>query len=175
MVHTNMLADQRDFNLLFLAVESGQTQLMNHLLDLCDIKSTAEGRTVADIAYNLNHFEILSILLKENSRFPIDFKIPKNVETPESLMNFIETTKKMHEAIYALDESSVIEIIEKNPNLRFFYDTDNNSAMAVAITSKAFEIYKIFLSKNITLGPHEIISDLLSHLTTKQRAKLGEE
>lgn len=168
-----LLTDEREYSLLHLAAELGKLELADFLLDICDINYSVHGKMAIDLAYEKEHFETVLMLLKNNSRFPLNFSIPKDFEMPVGLKKFIDVCKTIHEAITKHDIETVSSIIDEYFNLNFFYNLKNHSALAIALTSKSFEIYKMLMEKNVILGPHEIITDLLLKLSETERENLS--
>lgn len=168
-----MLADHRSYNLLFLAIEAAKHDIVRILANVCDIKDSIDGKTAADVAYLNENYEILLILLKANSRFPLNFNVmSKDVSLPNGLRRFLLVSSSMHIAIRDQNTTEVLHIIQDNPGLKFFYNTLNESALGIAIKTNSCKIYKIMIDRNLSLGPHEILNDLLENLTESQKKDL---
>lgn len=169
-VFSYLLADDQSQNLLILAASDGRLELVKYLLEICDMNNFVRGKLAIDFAFSKNQCETVFLLLNENSRFPQDFKVADSMT--DELLSFVDSSKKLHSAIESHDLVMVEEIVDKNSNLKFLYSTENVSALSAALTSGAFEIYKLLMTKNVTFGPHEIFEDLLEQLSESQKEEL---
>lgn len=168
-----MITNPQERNLLLSAAENGNAKIVKFLLQTFDVNHTVKKKSAIDLAYEKKHFDVILVLLKANSRFPLNIKIYRGSQRiPDDLRKFIESCMEMHEAIDSLNEEKVLKVIEENPHVRHFYDRDNNSVLATAIRKHALSVYKLLITKNICLGPHEILDDILRDLSKRQRREL---
>lgn len=169
-----MLSDFRPFNLLFLAAESGKFSIVQYLLKHFNVNQEINHKIPADLAYEINSYETISILVHANSRFPRNFNV--NIENlPLNLRTFIIANLSMHNAIHSANFEVISQIITENKSIKYFFNHLNNeSALAVALRSKKFQIYKLLITKNVTLGPHETFEEIVGKLSKTARRELTE-
>jgi hypothetical protein len=171
-VSFDMLCDFRMYNLLFLAAEVGKSSIVKFLLKHFDVNAEVSQKIAADLAYEAQSYDTLLILLQANSRFPRNLINIGNL--PVELRKFIVISRSMHEAISSGHEDEILDLLSENRNLKHFFDLNNNSAIAVSLRIEAFNIYKLLVIKNISLGQHESIDEVFQHLTESQRKQLSE-
>lgn len=70
--------------------------------------------------------------------------------------------------------SKFLKILNQNQNLKFFYDTQNNSALSLALKLKKFNLTNFLISKNIFLASHEILSEITKNFKLSDRIKFQE-
>lgn len=167
------LGDSRGFNLLFLAAESGNTEVVEFLVLNYgfDVNFIVDEKTPADVAYENGHFEALLALLKMNSKFPEGFRVNG---LPDEVKTFVKLMRKFHENIKLSNFNQICEIIDQNPTLKHFYDAKNDSAPSAALKFKQFEIYQLLINRNVYLGSHEIFNDLKNELKISEKMKFDE-
>ncbi|XP_070505873.1 uncharacterized protein [Chironomus tepperi] len=171
-IEFNYLADSRDYNLLFIAAEIGNVDVLKTLL-LTGLKTSMPDSdlNIQMIAYNNQQFDVLLVLLQENFPYPecIDINL-----CSEEVQEFHKTSSELHKMIKVNNSSKICEILSKNPDLRYFYNLSNESALAVALASRSLDIYKILVSNKIFFGPHEDVDELLKPLGQRDRRTLRE-
>ncbi|CAH1734885.1 unnamed protein product [Chironomus riparius] len=164
------LVDMNDKNLLMLASELGNRPVVEDLIKIgFDVNFQVENQIAADLAWENRHLDVLLSLLLENSLYPVDFN---EANTSNEVKDFVKMTHQFVKSVKNNDEVIVQNILEKYPNLRYFYSRDNVSAAFVALSKEKFNIYKIFMTKNVCVGPKEDIDKILTKLNDKQREEL---
>ncbi|KAG5666719.1 hypothetical protein PVAND_014732 [Polypedilum vanderplanki] len=159
--HLTGLFDSRGFNLLMIAVENEEIEILRELLKLpFDINHKSnEDEKAADIAWKNKNQEILLELLNANSTFPKDFDENK---CSGGIKNFLEISKRMHKAITDNNKGEVLNILKENKSLRYYYNKSNVSAAAAAIKNE--EIYQMLINNNCSIGKQENTAEIMSHL-----------
>lgn len=120
---------------------------------------------------NSEHYsDIVMSLLQENSRFPKNFE-RENIS--DDLKAFVNKMEEMHKAIKDGKVEEVRRIIEKNPNLRYFFVPSrkyiSTSAYKTAEKCNQTEIRRLFkdnaiLKASFEMGRHRSASDGMSTL-----------
>lgn len=163
------IGDARDFNLLSILSELGDVEAVKVLLRLgFDVHNTVEGVTAMTLAYNNQHFGVVLELLKHHSLYPENFDAEG---VTDEVKDFLEISDLMHKSIIDNDEEKVLEILGNNPSAKFYYNTDNNSALTCSLVRKSFKIYEHFLTKGLTFGPFEDIHGILDFLNGDPKAQ----
>ncbi|XP_070501416.1 uncharacterized protein [Chironomus tepperi] len=164
------LADVNDKNLLMLASELGNKSVVEDLIRIgFDVNFQVDTQIAADLAWQNRHLDVLLSLLLENSLYPMNFN---ESNTSNEMKEFVKMTHQFVKSVKNNDEVTVKNILEKYPNLRYFYSRDNVSAAFVALSKEKFDIYKIFMNKNVCVGPKEDIDKILSNFNDKKREEL---
>lgn len=159
----------KNFNLLMIASESGNTEAVNFLLKCSyDINQTRDvDETAAAVAWQKENYEIFVMLLKENSLFPINFlsnlKQQKERGKVKNVLMFINDLNSLHENIKRGRMNEVRDFLERNPTIRHAYNIRNESAAATALRSEQFAIYEYLTSQGVCLGFHEDIGEILQN------------
>ncbi|XP_070507511.1 uncharacterized protein [Chironomus tepperi] len=151
-VDIHLLADSRDLNLLLIAAEFGNAEIVKILLN-CGFNTTADdGISAQDLAWKNRHSDVLLVLAQANLLYPdgIDIKQLSN-----DFKYFYKTTNDLHTAIIDKNEVEVEAILNFHERLEFYFDLSNKSAARVTVDIKAFNIYEIFLIHEVFLAPHE--------------------
>ncbi|KAG5667762.1 hypothetical protein PVAND_015732 [Polypedilum vanderplanki] len=168
------LTDSRGFNLLMAAVESENIDILRELLKLpININLTSkeektetdknikEGQKAADIAWQKNNQQILLELLKANSMYPKGFD--KN-KCSEEVEDFLEISEKLHKAIKRDNQEEVLKILNAHKNIRYFFDSSNDSAAAIAVKTKKISIYKTLIQNNCFVSRYENFEAIMEEL-----------
>ncbi|XP_070494010.1 uncharacterized protein [Chironomus tepperi] len=142
------LLDSRNYNLLLLAAESGNVKPIKKLLQYSIESQLLENDiTAQSLAWENCHFDVLLELLQANLPFPQQIEVS---ECSEELRSFIESSEEFHKMIEAQNMDKLDEIIQKYPNLKYFYNLLNESALKVALELDSTDIYEIEIpSKNL--------------------------
>lgn len=83
----------------------------------------------------------------------------------EEFRNFYKPTEDLHEAIRSKDHKKVEELLRSNKdNLSYFFSLSNESAVKVAIDSRAFDIYETLLIHGVLYAPHDISNKIFQRL-----------
>lgn len=169
-IQIHLLADYRNYNLLLLACEKGNAAVVDNLLKK-GINSELQNSKInaPTLAYKNNHFEVLKILIKANMTYPESFDIEK---CPEEFTRFYETFDTLHNMIIARNSLRVHELIVDNPGYRFFYNSNNDSALKTALTNNCFDIYELLLSLNLYFGPHEDADSMIENFSNDEKVTL---
>ncbi|XP_070505091.1 uncharacterized protein [Chironomus tepperi] len=145
--------DSSAFNLLMISVECGNVSATIFWLNLnfFDVNYETNGIKAADLACKLKNSEILLMLLQNDSKYPKNYhKIDKSVE----LQMFSNKINEIHEAIKLSDIKNAKEVLY-NLKLRYYFNESNKSAAYAALENREFEIYKLLMMNNSTIGSHE--------------------
>ncbi|KAG5667965.1 hypothetical protein PVAND_015924 [Polypedilum vanderplanki] len=159
-IELTSLRDKNNQNILMFSIQNDTNPTIIHKLLKYpfDINQSLKDNnfTAADIAWEKKKFDILLLLLNANSMFPRFYD--EDFASVE-IKRFASICREMHDAARETDliKAQVIieDIIEKNPNLRYFYNSKNNSAAAVALKVQNFEVYKVLIDKSVHVGPFE--------------------
>ncbi|XP_070494610.1 uncharacterized protein [Chironomus tepperi] len=171
-IELHLLADSRGYNLLLLAVESGNSKIAKMLLesglssDLPDNSDSAQS-----IAVKFGHFNVLLMLLQSNLTYPSSLDITK---CPADVHQFIESSKILRRALKDNDVVKVEEILNNNRNLRYFYTTNNESAPKFAIENNLIDMYEVLLTNKVLFGPHEDVNVIMNKLDYDEKRHLRE-
>ncbi|KAL7029674.1 hypothetical protein ACKWTF_006315 [Chironomus riparius] len=166
----HLLADHRDFNLLLVAAEAGDAHVVSIMLNL-GFSSEFREVNAQTLAWKNRHFEVLSLLLKSNLIYPYSIYID---ECPDDIKEFFEVSRELNEVILIKNEARVLEILSENSDMIHFYNLNNESALAFALNHRLFDMYRLLISKNIMLGPHERFSEIKEDMKESEREKLRE-
>lgn len=170
MFQLHILADHRNYNLLLIAAELGDLFVVNFMLD-GGFRTEAHDTNAQTLAYNHGHFEIVSSLLQSNLTYPKNINIQ---ECPNFIIEFYEVSQNLYNAMMSKDSSQVLEILSLNPEIRHFYNLNNESAPAFALRNKLLDMYGILISKDIRFGPHEKFSEIKDKMKESEREELRE-
>ncbi|XP_070503610.1 uncharacterized protein [Chironomus tepperi] len=170
-IDTHLLADSRDYNLLLVAAESGNAEIVKILLN-CGINTTADdGVSAQDLAWNNRHSEVLLVLAQANLPYPDEIDIS---QLSDEFRTFYKTTEELHEAIIDKNAEKVKEILNCGKTLNFYFDLSNKSAARVAVDAKAFDIYEILVIHEIFLAPHEYQQGVFDELDIREQRIIRE-
>ncbi|XP_070493647.1 uncharacterized protein [Chironomus tepperi] len=153
LIEPDFLADSRDFNLLLLAAEIGNTEIVNILLKLKMKTCSMDNKVSAQsMAFDNKHFDVLYILLQNNLTFPQSFE---SSECTGKLKEFCDVTEDVHKLISSNEKDKLEEILNQHQNLRHFFNFSNKSALMISLECKSFEVFDLLLSKKLRFGSHE--------------------
>ncbi|KAL7016081.1 hypothetical protein ACKWTF_016800 [Chironomus riparius] len=171
-VQPNYFGDMRNYSLLLLAAEAGNTQFVKKLLNL-EISSTSSDNAInaQELAWKGQLFDTLLVFLESNMTYPSSFDATK---CPEEIKEFYKISLDFHKAIYSKNEEKIIEIINKNPTLCHFYNYSNESAPRIALNCKYIDVYRLLLSHKIFLGRHETLDETWENFSKSERTILRE-
>jgi len=158
--------------LLLLASESGNTKPIEALLKYGiepQINLPAEELTAQDLAWQGRHSYVLLQLLKANLPFPSQIDING---CSVDLKRFIETCQEVHKLIEEQNKDRLAEMLRQHPNLRYFYDLSNKSALKAALDVKLIDMYEFLISKNLSFGPHEDTDEIWQQFERPDKIKL---
>ncbi|KAG5669561.1 hypothetical protein PVAND_017448 [Polypedilum vanderplanki] len=144
-------------NLLVIAVESQSYEEVKELLEIgLSPVSSFKGKSVVDIAYENGNFDIVQILLENNSRFPKSFNAAQTKH--DGLIKFDKITREFHSKIIGLDDLTEVDIKKYKsiyPDCKYFYglkgESFNRSAPFVALSRRNNELYNLFIKNQIYL------------------------
>ncbi|XP_070493077.1 uncharacterized protein [Chironomus tepperi] len=153
LIELDFIADSRDFNLLLLAAETGNTEIVNILLKLKMKTCSMDNKVSAQsMAFDNKHFDVLYILLQNNLTFPQSFE---SSECSGKLKEFCDVTEDVHKLISSNEKDKLEEILNQHQNLRHFFNFSNKSALMISLESKSFEVFDLLLSKKLRFGSNE--------------------
>ncbi|CAH1733834.1 unnamed protein product [Chironomus riparius] len=117
------------FNLLMLAAENGNPEIMKYLLelDIFDVNFCVNEKTALKLAMTEKKLEAAAVLVEHDAKYSDDFK-----------NDFTEDVKELHRLVGAAEcgrknEEQIMKIIQKYPKTRNFFDSSGQSAMKTAI------------------------------------------
>lgn len=166
------MSDSRNFNLLFNAAEVGNLPALNFLLEKdFDVNTLVEGQKAIDLAWENHHEDAVLLLLKSNSVYPQNFELSR-VTNSNELRIFVTTTLFFHTSIANGSVADVREVLQNLPNMRYFYDPQNNSAITNALNSKQFEVYNVLMDENLEFGPFEDFNAVFNELNLEEKRNL---
>lgn len=171
-VELHLLADLRNYNLLLLAAESGNTKIFKLLLDQnlqTELHTEKHDVRAQDLAWKNGHSEIILILIKAGATYPITFNLN---ECSEELKLFCEKSEEMHADIIAGKEESVKNILNNSQRLHPYYNRSNESAAKIALDSKQISIYKLLVAHKVFLGRNEIFHNFWTNFSEIDRESL---
>lgn len=119
-----------------------------------------DAKTTAD--------EIILILLKANSKLPVEFEFE---QASLNVQQFVELCEDLHKKAEDDDFEGLELQLELYPNLQYFYNRWNESLMANALKLQKLKI-KNFLCKGITIGAHEDLSECYGNIPRMESRNL---
>ncbi|KAL7024421.1 hypothetical protein ACKWTF_013033 [Chironomus riparius] len=161
-VNLDLLADSRDFNLLLIAAEHGNSEIVKILLQQGMNTNSLDNKIdVQTLAWNNQHFDVLCQLLQANLKFPASFD---TALCTGKCKEFCEITEEVHKLIKADDIEKLKVILNQHKNLKHFYNFSNESALKVAILSGSYETYRELTSRKFRYASHEDPAEYLEDL-----------
>jgi len=131
------LADSRNHNLLLLAAEIGEAEIVESLLTLgMDTELPQQNINAQTLAWNGRHSNVLLVLIQANLTYPESFEIS---HCSRELQKFYKMCIRLHDAVIANNEDKVEEILDDNPTIQYFYNSKNESVSKIAIANKCNE------------------------------------
>jgi len=174
----NILSEMYDFDqipsetsILQIAVENSNQAVIDYLITHCTHliqQLSFEHRVhISTTAFKQKEFGILCRLLKlSDFPFPNDFQ--DNSITNDELRKIVMERKDFHDTISTKDNDKLSSFIEKNANLKKFYNIKNQSALSTAIESKNFKGFAQLKSFGFALEDDENMNSL----SEKERRQL---
>ncbi|KAL7011711.1 hypothetical protein ACKWTF_014396 [Chironomus riparius] len=158
-VQLHYLADIRDYNLLLLAAEKGDYEVIKVLLDH-GINTELANRSINAqiLSYNNRHFEVLEMLIDENYTYPQSIDISQCTDNSKE---FYKASMDLHEAIITGNQKKSVNLVMQHPKSRYFYNLQNESALKTALVHKQFKVYEALLKQGLYLAPHENILKII--------------
>ncbi|XP_070497766.1 uncharacterized protein [Chironomus tepperi] len=161
-ISLDLLADPRDFNLLILAAEYGNSEIVEILLLHGMNTNSLDNKVNAQtLAYQNQHFDVLHLLLQANLKFPDSFDASL---CTGKCKEFCNVTEEVHQLIKSNDYENLKEILNQHKNLKHFYNFSNESALKVAILNGSYKIYKELTRRKFRYASHEDPAEYLQHL-----------
>lgn len=153
-----------------IAAEEGNLTAVNYFIKSNLPVTFRIGEEYAiDLAYKNKHFEVVLALLEANSPFPKDFNVNS---ASDGVKEFVNLMKDMHEAINKDDKEKVQQIVEENPNLRYFFNLESETAIGAALRQVACESYEVLMLKNLSYKSAEDYKSILESLSLEDREKI---
>ncbi|XP_070503082.1 uncharacterized protein [Chironomus tepperi] len=166
-ISLDLLADPRDFNLLLLAAENGNSEiveiLLHHGMNTNSLDNKVNAQT---LAYQNQHFDVLYLLLQANLKFPNSFDASL---CTGKCKEFCDATEEVHSLIKANDNQKLKEILNRHKNIKHFYNFSNESALKVAILSGSYDTYKELTSRKFRYASHENPAEYLHDLGVEEK------
>lgn len=78
----------------------------------------------------------------------------------------------LDKSIRSGDKKAVQRLIDKYPNEKFDFNSDNQSAAAIAILSHQIEIYEVLIASGLSLAPHENVEEIVKHLSAAKKTEI---
>jgi len=152
--------------LFLIAAESGNLKPIETLLKYgIETQIPESDVTAQSLAWNGHHFDVLLEFLKANFTFPPHIDVSK---CSEELKSFIVASEEFHKMIEVGSKDRLDEILRQHPNLRYFYNLSNESALKVALDLNLMDIYEFLVSRNLIFGPHEDIDGIFDCLSLEE-------
>jgi hypothetical protein len=149
--------DSRGFDWAMIAAADGLTEVINQLLARdFDLNDSFKGESAINLAYEREHFDVVLMLLQNNSKFPQNFDA--QCTNHAGLIEFARVMKKFHKKI-AKSRKLDVDDIEKYkkfcPKLKHFFSVDeqffNQSAAFVALKLKNNYNHQLMKAYQITM------------------------
>lgn len=158
-------------NLLMLAVDGNHKMIVETLIQLkvFNISEKNDDLAAIDLAWKISSYDLVLLLLKSNSIFPLNFdilKIPKS----HQLFKFAKICGRLHFLIasHNLPIKSNIEeislILDHNKSVRYFYSSSNVSASFIALKLRKFDIFELLSAKNLIIAQSDPAEEILKIL-----------
>jgi len=167
-----ILADNRNYNLLLLASEAGNSTVVENLLEIGLREETADQTINAQsLAWQGRHSDVLMALAQYDLKYPVGIDVN---QLSDKFKSFYKRIEDFHAAIRSNNVEKVKKVIYNNNNgkLKYFFNTDNASAAYIAIQAKAFATYEILLANGISLLRDEKI--ILKELKKREQRQVRE-
>lgn len=153
-----------------LASEAGKHLVVKDLLCYNFIVNlSVDGKTAADLAFENGRQNALYVLLNANALYPSKYNDEKS---SIDVRSFTQQTTYFFKCIGGGFEKEIIAFLEENSHLRYIYNTKNKSAINHAIKLKKFDILKILLEFNVSIAPHEKLSEMTQGFTNLELSTL---
>jgi len=168
------------YNLLMLAIALRNEEAADILIRSgINLNITVNYLNAADLACRTEQFNILSTLIRFNSQYPHNFNL-RNVHLAE-IGDIQLRTRIIHDAIADVDEDlnfktakeQIIAAASIFPNLKFWYDLANQSAVTKAILRRKFQTYQLLLEMGMYMGPYEDIAAIRKGLNPLERQRIA--
>jgi len=126
-----LLHQPTGFNLLMLAAENGNPEILQYLLelDIFDVNFCVNEKTALNLAINEKKFEAVAVLLEHDAKYGEDF-MDNFTEDVKELHNLVATQGQGHK-----NEEEIKKIFQKYPKTRNFFDSNGQSALKTAVIS----------------------------------------
>lgn len=172
------LTDNRDFNVLMIAIASKNEEVVKFLLK-CNLdlnRTTWKGDKASDLAYKKNNFEILCELLKADSPFP-RIENRQQVEN-SSLREIISARDDFHEFIQDNEFNdevckAICTFIDTNSQISCAYSEKNISALTTAVQYKKFDTYLYLRSQGFSNGIDDTFHEVCANLKSSEKNKIA--
>jgi len=125
--------------------------------------------TAQDLAWQGRHSDVLLKLFQANLSFTPQIVI---TECSEELKRFIKTCQEFHKMIEDQNKDRLEKILMQNPNLRYFYNMLNKSALKAALDLRLIDMYEFLISKNLQFAPHEETDEIWEQFERPEKIKL---
>ncbi|CAG9802092.1 unnamed protein product [Chironomus riparius] len=113
---------------------------------------------------------VMLTLLHANSKLPrnhysVSNKV-KNIKkiqfeprlAPRKVKKFVNMCEDLHELADSSEIMEIEKIINEEPNLKYFYDKNNKSLMAHALSNNKIDVCKLLVSLKVSIAHHEVAS-----------------
>ncbi|KAL7016014.1 hypothetical protein ACKWTF_016776 [Chironomus riparius] len=165
----DLIADSRNYNLLFLACESGNLPVVETLLKY-GISSDSLETNLQDLAWQGQHSDVILKLLSKNLPYPKSIDVN---ECSENLKKFINISIEFHESIKCKNRQRLDEILSLYPKLYYFYSLSNESALKIALDSRDMKIYEFLVARNLKFADHENTDTIFESLNLTYKEDLN--
>lgn len=166
----NNLSDLNERTVLMIAAECGNISAVKYFIKYnLSVHYTVSNDHAIDFAYRKGHFEIVMTLLQANSLFPREFD-PNN--TSDDIKIFLDLMNDMHDAIKKNDGEKVLTFLQENPHLRYFFNSENETAIGFALKLVSCDAYEVLMLKNLNYQSAEDYINILNSLSLDDREKI---
>lgn len=163
----NHLGDFRNYNLLLIACESGNSKAVNALLKIGIYSELPESDiTAQNLAFNGGHYDVVLMLLKANLAFPSNFDI---ISCSDELKDFTKHNEKLHKCVLNNNIDEVRELLANTINQKHYYNRKNESLLKIALESKLFDILEFLFSEQLLFGPHENVATEIENFNESEK------
>ncbi|KAL7013457.1 hypothetical protein ACKWTF_015406 [Chironomus riparius] len=177
--HDFKVAIPDGYNLLMLAIAHRNADAAEILIrSRINLNVTVDHLNAADLACATGQFNILSTLIRFNSQYPHNFNL-QNAHLAE-IGDIQLRTRLIHDQIMDVDEQNDFETSKDIivgaasifPNLKYWYDLTNQSAVTKAILRRKFRTYQLLLEIGLCLGPYEDVAAIREGLSELEQQRL---
>ncbi|XP_070500670.1 uncharacterized protein [Chironomus tepperi] len=182
-------------NLLILAAMNSQNDvvenLIGHNLDVnhedisgCNAIEKVWENYLNDDSDKVEIEKIMLSLLRANSKFPrACYTVNNNeihfefIKAPKQVRDFIIKCENIHDMSIVSEYEKIEKELAKEPNMKYFYNRNNKSLMAHALSSGKMPVCKLLISLRVSIGQHEIddLEELYTALNDPQKKALQSE
>ncbi|KAG5668873.1 hypothetical protein PVAND_016793 [Polypedilum vanderplanki] len=159
-------------DLLALAAESGNIDGLKFLLETDFMgENDWENNTATTLAWQNEHFEIFTLLIKNDFPYPDNFAEftplrgnTRNNRAVIDLNDHIRKIQHLHDDIRNKNFDAIEDFLEENPKLRYARDTDNILAIVTAVYSKNIDIIALLNAHDMMPYDNGAARHIVNHI-----------